>query len=247
MESDDGSEDRQLKKAQADEGKSGHETQYKGEGFNWLLPMFGAIGFGVGFAYQCAIWATMYNIAQNSFADVFPNTGVGPEVGMLRGISVGAIGGAALGLAFKDKIHALYFSLTGAIGFAIAFALVISIDPSIGSNLGWTIIGFMGGPAFLSSFETSLANGLGAGAIVGAIGGLILGLASTKGRILSSLLFCFTGAIWFANAFALGNAIKGGCSSWNGWGGAIGGAIFGLTLTLFYKIFDKVQPGKKAN
>jgi hypothetical protein len=227
MEDVDGSEDTQLKKALDDEGKSRHETQNKGEGFNWLLPLFGAIGFGVGFAYRCAIWATMVNIAQNYFADIYPSTRIGPEIGMLRGIIVGAIGGGALGLAFKDKINALYFSLTGAIGFAIAFALVISIDPSIESNLGYSF-----------THDAALANGLGVGAIVGAIGGLVLGLASAKNKILYSLLLCFTGAMWFAIAFALGNAIKDGCSSWNGWGGAIGGALFGITLAQINKISD---------
>lgn len=233
MEDVDSSEDTQLKRALDDEGKSRHETRSKGEGFNWLLPLFGAIGFGVGFAYQCAIWATMVNIAQNYFAGIYPSTRMGHEVGILRGIIVGAIGGGALGLAFKTKINALYFSLTGALGFAIAFDLVISMDPSIQSNLGYHFTG-----------DASLANGLGVGAILGAIGGMVLGLASARNRIISSLLLCFTGSIWFAIAFALGNAIKGGCISWNGWGGAVGGAIFGSTLAVFYKIYDKVQPNK---
>jgi hypothetical protein len=216
---------------------------YEREGFNWMLLLFGAIGFWVGFAFTNAISVTIHNIAQNAFADVFPNTGVGPEVGILRGTIVGGIGGAALGLAFKDKIHAIYFSLTGAIGFAIAFALVISLDPSSVPDLGRTIIRLMGGPRYLSSFETSLAHGLGAGAIVGAIGGLILGLASTKGRIVSCLLLCFTGVIWFGNAFAFASTLPSGdpSFSWDGWAGAVGGAIFGLTLALYYKIHDKLK------
>ena len=120
---------------------------------------------------------------------------------------------------------------------------MISLDPSVVPDLGRAIIRLMGGPVFLSSLETSLARGLGAGAIVGAIGGAVLGLASPKGRIVSSLLLGFTGAIGFANAFAFGFSIFDGNlrSSWNGLGGAMGGAIFGVTLALYYKILDKMQ------
>lgn len=216
-------------------------------GFNWMLPLFGAVGFGVGFALMGAIMLTIFNLAQNSFAQAFPGSGAGPEVGILRGLIVGAIGGAALGLAFKDIKTCLFFLSTGAIGFAIAFTLVISLDPSVVPELGRAIIRLMGGPIFLSSFETPLAHGLGAGAIVGAIGGATLGLASPEGRIVSSLLLCFTGAIWFANAFAFGSSIFDGnlYSSWNGLGGALGGTIFGLTLALYYKIHDKMQRRQK--
>jgi len=238
-----GSEDRQFKTVSDDEARRRHETENQEEGFNWMLPLFGAIGFGVGFALTCAISATMYNIVQNAWVDVYPGTGVGPDVGVLRGIIVGLIGGAALGLAFDGKMHAVYFSFTGAIGFAIAFALVISLDPMTVPDLGGAIIRFMGGPEFLSSFEIALAHGLGAGAIVGAIGGLVLGLASPKGRIVCSLLLCFTGATWFANAFAVESAVveDGLCSSWNVGGGAAGGAIFGLALALYYRIHGRLR------
>lgn len=186
-------------------------TPRKGEGFNWMLPLLGATGFWIGFAYTCAISLTTYDSARNAFAHYDPSLqGAGVEVGIFRGIMVGAIGGAALGLAFKDKKQALHFSLAGAIGFAIAFALAISL-------------------------------GSGEGAIVGAIGGLGLGLASRKGRIVSSLLLCLTGAIWFTNAFAIHHA--GGIDAWGSWdgrAGAVGGAIFGLTLALYYRIHDKM-------
>jgi hypothetical protein len=238
MEDREGPEGRKPEAAREGEEKGKQEAPGKEAGFNWRLPLFGAAGFGVGFALRCAIMATMYNLAQNSFADVVPGTGVGPEVGVLRGIIVGAIGGAALGLAFKDKIRAVYFSLAGALGFAVAFALVISIDPGVVPDLGRAIIRLMGGPTTLSMFETALAHGLGAGAIVGAVGGSVLGLASPKGRLVSSLLLGLVGAVSFANTFAFGSTIfeAGLCSSWNGWGGALGGALFGLTLALYERI-----------
>ena len=219
-------------------------TPYEGERFNWKLPLFGAIGFWVGFAFTNAIGATKFNIATNALADIFPNTRVGLEAGLLRGIIVGGAGGGALGLAFKDKTRAIYFSLIGAAGFAIAFTLVISLGPNIVPDLGRTIIRLMGGPSsYLSSFETSLAHGLGTGAIVGAIGGSILGLASPKGRLVSCLLLCFTGVIWFGNAFAFASTLPLGEASfsWEGLAGAVGGAIFGLTLALCYKIGDNLK------
>ena len=80
-------------------------------GFNWMLPLFGAVGFGIGFALTGAIMFTIYNLAQNAFANTFPGTGVGSEVGIPRGLTVGAIGGAALGLAFKDKTLAFFSHL----------------------------------------------------------------------------------------------------------------------------------------
>jgi hypothetical protein len=237
------SQDRQGNMGVEDTGIRSQVTQNKEEGFNWKLPLFGAIGFGISFALMNAIMLTIYNIAKNRVADVFPGTGVAPGESIFIGIIVGAIGGGAMGLAFKDKMLAFHFSLTGAMGFAIAFSVAISLIPSAVSDLGEAIIRLMGGSGYLSSFEFSLARGLGAGAIIGSIGGLGLGLASPKGRIASSLLLCFTGALWFANAFAFGSAIYEGDfhSSWNAWGGAIGGAIFGLTLALFYKIYDKAQ------
>jgi len=238
MEDREGPEGRKPEVAREGEEKGKQEAPGKEARFNWRLPLFGAAGFGVGFALRCAIMATLYNLAQRGFVDVFPGTGVGPEVGVARGIVVGAIGGAGLGLAFKDKIHAVYFSLAGAIGFAIAFALVISLDPRVVPDVGRGIMRLMGEPKALSEFETPLAHGLGAGVILGAVGGMVLGLASPRGRLVSSLLLCLAGALSFAGSFAFGAAIFEGdlCSSWNGWGGALGGALFGLTLALYERI-----------
>lgn len=210
--------------------------------FNWKLPIWGAIGFGIGFAVMGAIMFTIYNIAQNAFSEISGHR-VGIGVGVLRGIVVGGVGGACLGLALKDKTRAYYYSLAGAIGFGIAFAVVISIDSFLVSQIGWAIIDFMGGPVGFLSFEAELAGGLGIGTIVGAIGGSILGLASPKYRAISSLLLCFAGIISFGNVFAFGNTIFDGnfFSSWNALGGALGGVTLGAALALYYVIADRIQ------
>ncbi len=206
------------------------------EGFNWLLPLFGAIGFGVGFALIGAIDNTIFEDAKKAFTGT-PN----PRVGMIIGAVVG-LGGIGLGLAFKDKIQAVYFGLAGCAGFAIAFALLLSLNSSVASNLGWAIIRFMGGRDY--AVWVSVANGLGMGAIVGGIGGLVLGLASPKGRIVSALLLCLAGAVSFAIVFAFGNVVFHGDlhSSWNAWGGAIVGAVLGSTLATFYLVRDRAHP-----
>jgi len=210
--------------------------------FNWKLPVSGAIGFGIGFAVMGAIMLTIYNIAQNTFSDVSGHR-VGVEVGALRGIVVGGVGGAGLGLALRDKIRVIYFSLAGALGFGIAFALVISVDSFQISEIGWAIISLMGGPAGYLSLEVGLAKGLGIGTIVGAFGGLALGLASPKYKIISCTLLGFAGVISFANVFAFGSIIFDGnfFSLWNALGGAIGGAAIGVALALHYIISDHIQ------
>ena len=163
---------------------------------------------------------------------------------MRRGFLVGAIGGASLGLAFKDKINSVYFSLSGALGFSTAFAFVLYIAKDV-SDIGWSIEKFIFGSE-ISYYDPALAKGVGAGALIGSLGGLILGLASPKGRIISSILLCLTGTIWFVNAFAFGFSIYTGNlnSIWNGVAGAVGGAIFGFVLGLNYWVHDKIQLSK---
>jgi hypothetical protein len=224
------------------------EEQDEKPKFNWLLPLLGAIGFGIGFAVTGAIMLTIYNIVQNSFAHDFNEpVKVGINIGMLRGIIVGGFGGGGLGLALKDKIRARYFPLAGAIGFGIAFALVISIDHFQITKIGWTIIELMGGPAGFLSFETQLAHGLGIGLIIGAIGGSVLGLAAPKYRAISSLLLCFAGIISFGNVFAFGCTIFDGnfYSSFNALGGALGGGVLGAAFALYYMIADRI-PQKQS-
>lgn len=50
------------------------------------------------------------------------------------------------------------------------------------------------------------------------------------------------GGLWFAMAFAFEAVFFNGdvCTSWNGWGGALGWAVLGFTLALY----DKVQADK---
>jgi hypothetical protein len=232
--------------AKSDNEGSGLKEQKEKLKYNWNLPLFGAIGFGISFALMGAIMLTIYNIAQNFFAYAFGEVKAGIETGALRGIVVGGIGGAALGLAHKDKKHAYYFALAGAVGFGIAFALVISINSHFVSEIGWTIIELMGGPAGVPSLEAELAQGLGIGTIIGAVGGLGLGLASPKYRAISSLLLCVAGIIVFGNIFAFGSIVYDGRlnSSWNAWGGALGGAILGAVLALYYLIAERIYPKK---
>jgi hypothetical protein len=239
-----GDENTQADNLNEDRMKTGAEI--RPGGFNWLLPVLGALGFGIGFALSQAFMATIFNIAHNAVADIFSYTKTGAQYGILRGIIVGGIGGAGLGLAFKNKANAFYFALTGAVGFSLAFALVISIKADIVHGLGDAIIRVWGGPHLLSGLELSLAHGLGVGIFVGAIGSFITGLASSKNRLMSALLLGITGTLWFANAFAFAYAIYNGDldSSWNGLGGAIGGAVLGLTLAIYFKILDRPrQPG----
>jgi hypothetical protein len=222
-------------------------SQNESARFNWLLPFFGAIGFGLGFLISHAITWTMYDIAVNFFAHSGLGRSAGLNAEIIRGIVVGVLGGGLLGLAYKNKLHVLYFALSGAIGFSLAFAIVTSIDAEFVPNLGRSIMHLMGGPYSLSSFEVSLSHGLGAGMIVGAISGLVLGLASSYARIPSSLLLCIVGAIWFGNAFAFGNSLEYGArTQFDGYAGAIGGALFGITLAICMYLSNKYYKRKLA-
>ena len=220
------------------DGKKNNVEKLK---FNWKLPIFGAIGFGISFAIMGAIMVTIYNIAQNTFSFLSGST-VGADIGAVRGIIVGGLGGVGFGLALKDKKRTLFYLLAGAIGFGIAFALVISIDSS---NLGWAIISLIGGPIG-HEIEAGLAQGLGIGTIVGGIGGLALGLVSPSYRVISCGLISLIGIISFANVFAFGAIIYNGNlhSHWNAIGGAIGGMSLGFALALHQIIADSIRKRK---
>jgi len=217
------------------DGKNNNVEKLK---FNWKLPIFGAIGFGISFAITGAIMVTIYNIAQNAFSFSSGYT-VGADIGAVRGIIVGGIGGVGLGLASKDKKCTLFYLLAGAIGFGTAFALVISIDLS---TFGWEIISLIGGPIG-HEIEAALAEGLGIGTIVGGVGGLALGLVSPNYRVISCVLISFLGIISFANIFAFGAIIFDGNfhSLWNAIGGAIGGMSLGLALALHQIITNSIR------
>jgi len=211
--------------------------------FNWKLLLYGAIGFGIGFAITGAIMTTIYNVAENAMAFMYPGTSVNLAYPVYRGLLVGGLGGAGLGLACKDKKQVLYFSLAGAMAFALAFTFVISLIPNYVPEVGRSIMRLFGGPEFLSDLETSLSHGLGMGVFIGGIGGAGIGLASSKSRLINALLLCVTGTFWFGNAFAFGASIYDGnfYSSWNWMAGAIGGAIFGSILAASRLIIAKKQ------
>ena len=235
-----GSDSIQLKKSREDVGGKKAETQNTKSKFNWNLPLFGAIGFGVGFAIMCAINLTLINLNTNYLASPYSGTKIYPTVGIVRGLIVGAIGGAALGLGFKNKKKTLYLSCAGAIGFAIGFALVIYTGSDTVISIGKAIMGHIGYESH-SYLGFNIAEGLGTGVIVGAFGGFVLGLVLKKNKIVSALFLSFTSTFGFAIAFAIGFAAYTGnlCSTWDGIGGAIGGAILGLTLALYNKIGRK--------
>lgn len=216
--------------------------------FNWLLPFLGALGFGIGFALTGAIMQSVYYQVRISVAHAFDEqiNLIWIGLGAWRGIIAGGLGGAALGWALKDKKMALSLALAGAVGFGLAFLLIISIDDIY--ELGWGIIDLMGGPlgGDYLGLEVELAHGLGMGTIVGGLGGLALGLVIPRHRVLSCLLLCIAGIFSFGNIFAFGYTVYDGhmYSSWDGLGGALGGAALGLALALHTLVSDSLQRRK---
>jgi hypothetical protein len=245
-----GSETIQLQTLMEENEKERSETQNKESKFNWKFPLFGAIGFGVGFAIMYAITLTHLNMSTNALASSYPGTRIDPIVGIYRGLIVGAIGGATLGLGLNNKKKAFYLSCACAIGFAIGFYLVISVGNEIVLSIGRAIMGSLGYESESHSYlGWGIARGLGTGVIVGAIGGSVLGLALKKDKIVFALIFSFTSAIGFAIAFAIGYATYTGrlYSIWDGIGGGIGGATIGFTLALYNSIGrrDITSTGRK--
>lgn len=211
-----GSESIQLKMLRKDVGGKKSETQTQKSKFNWNLPLFGAIGFDVGFAIMCAINLTLINLNANYLAAPYSVIKIYPIVGVVRGLIVGAI------------------------GFAIGFALVIYTGQDTVISIGRAIMGHIGYESH-SYLGFNIAKGLGTGVIVGAFGGFVLGLVLKKNKIVSALFLSITSAFGFSIAFAIGFTAYTGnlCSIWDGIGGAIGGAILGLTLALYNKIGGK--------
>ncbi len=103
--------------------------QNKESKFNWKLPLFGAVGFGVGIIIGGII---AYSLFKNFIVlNAMPSS------------IMGAIGGAALGLALKDKKKVLYLACAGAIGFAIGEAIGLTFKGA----MPYSIIGAIGGAA----------------------------------------------------------------------------------------------------
>ena len=230
--------------------------------FNWMLPIWGAIGFGIGFALVGGIMLTIYHHSTISFAHVFSKK-VDLNVIVLdavRGIFVGCVGGAGLGLALKDRSRIFYLSLAGAIGFGWAFALAVASDDIV-SDIGQAILQL----TRKESYDTTLAYGYGMGTVVGGIGGLVLGLALPKYRAIASFLLSVAGIFSFGFAFAGGYLLMDGrffsswdalvrrtyfiyylydydfFCPWNAWGGIVGGISLGIALALYYKILGYIQ------
>ncbi len=212
--------------------------------FNWMLPILGAIGFGIGFALMSGIMLTIYHHSIISISRAFSEK-VDLDVislGAVRGIFIGSVGGAGLGLAHKDKSRILYLSLAGAIGFGWAFVFVIASDVIV-SKIGWAIVDLIGKSAGYFSYSAELSQGSGMGSVVGGIGGLVLGLALPKYRAIASFLLSLAGILSFSFVFVIGSYLFDGhfFSSWNAWAGVVGGISLGIALALYYKILGWIQ------
>jgi hypothetical protein len=172
--------------------------QSKESKINWKLPLYGAAGFGLGFALFLAAAFELklmgiYNLAIGAvLIALFSGIGgailgfaledrkkifylsvacaVGFALGLVIGLAavyltkfsdilgsfiMGAFGGAAIGIALKDKKKIIYLSLAGAAGFCIGFLIADLILYPV----------------------TDLIGNLIAGAGIGAVGGWMLGLA----------------------------------------------------------------------
>ncbi len=101
--------------------------QNKESKFNWKLPLFGAVGFGVGIIIGGII---AYSLFKNFIVlNAMPSS------------IMGAIGGAALGLALKDKKKVLYLACAGAIGFAVSHVINATVQFQIGYTTEfWEVI-----------------------------------------------------------------------------------------------------------
>jgi hypothetical protein len=195
----------------------------------------------------CGFGATILAMAQNGIKHAFSEPMLGPEISVFRGLVSGGIGGAMLGLAFREKKYALHFAIAGAIGFGLAFGYLTVFLYDAVFDLGRSVVQmvFLGVRSY--EIESAVAQGVGAGTVMGALGGFILGLASPRGRWIAAPVLAVVGAFWFANAFTFeAISFNGSCSAWNGWGGAAGGLLFGLTLAIFYWLYDRRPESKKA-
>lgn len=220
------------------------KEQAEGTKFNWMLPILGAIGFGIGFALMSGIMLTIYHHSIISISRAFGEK-IDLDIialGAVRGIFIGSVGGAGLGLAHKDKSQIFYLSLAGAIGFGWAFVLVVASDVIV-SNIGWAIVDLIGKSAGFFSYSAELSKGSGMGSVVGGIGGLVLGLTLPKYRAIASFLLCLAGILSFSFVFVIGSYLFDGhfFSLWNAWSGIVGGISLGIALALYYKILDWIQ------
>ena len=121
--------------------------------------LFGATGFGIGGAIAGASWPLL--------PFTFGASG-------LLVIPAGAVGGASLGLAMRDRRKIIALALLGALGFTVGSFVAL-------------IVAFVG---LVPSSESGAIEGMGAGAagvLGGAVGGASLGLAFWDWRRISIL------------------------------------------------------------
>ena len=96
--------------------------------------LLGAVGFGIGGAI----------------------TGASGDAMPLGFFVMGALGGASLGLATRDKQGIATFALTGALGFGLGFVVAIAIVLLVWDPFGNWFIGAVGGLVGGSSLGVNL-------------------------------------------------------------------------------------------
>ena len=167
---------------------------------------FGAGGFGTGGAMAGIAWPLL------------PVTSGASALLVVLG---GAIGGASLGLAMRDRRKAVTLAVLGTVGFGAGSVAAV-------------ILGFMG---FLPATESGATNAMGAvasGILVGSVGAAALGVVLRDPRKI--VLFTLAGAIAFGVGmlikFSLEHALRLGVAedALLAAAGIVGGGVLGATL-----------------
>jgi hypothetical protein len=143
--------------------------------------IFGALGFGVGGTIAGACWPLAF-VTSGASALLF--------------ILSGAVGGASLGLALKDRRRTMSLAVLGIMGFSIGgiVALLIAFGmfapiPALSGSVDYGVRGVMG-------------------ALGGAVVGGSLGLAFRDGRRVATL--AVAGAVGFGTGVIVGAFCVGG-------------------------------------
>lgn len=176
--------------------------------------LLGAGGFGVGGALTGASWSLL------------PWTIWASALLVVLG---GAIGGASLGLALRDRRKVVALALLGAAGFTVGGVVAV-------------VLAFMG---LLPSSESGATNAMGAGAagiLVGAMGAAALGLSLRDPR--ETLLLSLAGAVGFGVGlvakFSVEQALRLGAveNMLLAVSGVIGGAALGGALGYLVRVAE---------
>jgi hypothetical protein len=155
--------------------------------------LYGAIGFGIGGLIFMTVITQGESLALSFSA---------PAV-------MGAIGGAALGLASRDWKIVLILTLLGAIGFLTGATIAL-----LSGSFTWEILGDIGFAFFFC-------------AMMGAIGGAVLALPSLNWRRIIGL--AFAGALGFGTGIIMLIMPINGFLQMCLWG-VFGGAVMGAAL-----------------